>query len=440
MHGRLTFSIVLLACCVAMSAASTEAPAKNEQIHYAIGLSPFLNNGVKDAVYRRIIALLLEDTPLDSSISIYDAYNVRTITQIQVPNVSAFRSAKTRANQFKEQIRKVREFLAATNLPPRAAQAARLNFENAVRLPQFLDFISENVSHGSNALRLIVLGSPLYMDPKEPGFSMVDGYFPSDGHLSASRDQSVYGLKERQSALQYSILHLGYFGDPWVSDVHREKIARFWSLYLSLQGARLATLAGDLPTVFSAAVSNSGTERTYQIDPAQTKIEMLRVTRDIGVADWITREILPNAQVPPPSMTVGPMKIGIRWRGDIDLDLYAAPTAHGETLFFQHTRSPEGYYFKDHRSSPDREYEFIEFESPVDVWQVDASVNFYEGRAPGGPSGEIRIEFDGKIYSGQFSLAADHGNKGRSGSRQRDFWTRINVPELLHLERRDARR
>jgi hypothetical protein len=24
---------------------------------------------------------------------------------------------------------------------------------------------------------------------------MVDGYFPSDGHLSASRDQSVYGLK-----------------------------------------------------------------------------------------------------------------------------------------------------------------------------------------------------------------------------------------------------
>src|SRR4029078_2216914 len=179
-------------------------------------------------------------------------------------------------------------------------------------------------------------------------------------------------------------------------------------------GARLATLTGDLPTVFSAAVSNSGSERTYQLDPAERKVEMLRVTRDIGVADWITRDLLPNAQVPPPSITVGPMKIGIRWRGDIDLDLYAAPNAHAETLFFQHTRSPEGYYFKDHRSSPDREYEFIEFESPVDVWQVDASVNFYEGRAPRGPSGEIRIEFDGKIYSGQFSLAADHGNKGRS--------------------------
>ena len=51
------------------------------------------------------------------------------------------------------------------------------------------------------------------------------------------------------------------------------------------------------------------------------------------------------------------MKIGIRWRGDIDLDLYAAANPEAETLFFQHTRSPEGYYFKDHRSSPDREYD-----------------------------------------------------------------------------------
>jgi hypothetical protein len=400
---------------------------------------PFLTNNVKDAVYRKIIGLVLEDLPLNSTVSIYDAYNVRTITQIQVPNVSAFRSAKTRANQFKEQIHKLKEFLAATNLPPASPKIARLNFGNAVRLPQFLDFIAENVAHGSNALRLIVLGSPLYLDPKEPGFSMVDGYFPSDGHLAGGREQSVYGLKERRGALQNSILHFGYFGDPWVSDVHREKIARFWSLYLGIQGARLATLTGDLPTVFSAAVSNSGSERNYQIDPAETKIEMLRVTRDIGVADWITRDLLPGGPVAPPSTTVGPMKIGIRWRGDIDLDLYAAANSNAETLFFQHTRCPEGYYFKDHRSSPDREYEFIEFESPVDVWKVDASINFYEGRAQGGPAGEIRIEFDGKIYSGHFSLPAEHGNKGRTGTRQRDFWTHINVPEILRLERRNAR-
>jgi hypothetical protein len=112
--------------------------------------------------------------------------------------------------------------------------------------------------------------------------------------------------------------------------------------------------------------------------------------------------------------------------------------ADAETLFFEHTRTPEGYYFKDHRSSPEREYEFIEFETPVNVWQVDARVNYYEGNTPGGPSGEVRIEFDGKIYSGRFSLAASHGNQGRSGGRQRDFWAKINVPEILKLQKDTA--
>ena len=73
--------------------------------------------------------------------------------------------------------------------------------------------------------------------------------------------------------------------------------------------------------------------------------------------------------------------------------LYATPRRDAETLFFQHLRSPEGYYYKDHRSSPGREYEFIEFESPVDIREVEASVNFYKGDCPEGPRGEVRIEF-----------------------------------------------
>jgi hypothetical protein len=69
----------------------------------------------------------------------------------------------------------------------------------------------------------------------------------------------------------------------------------------------------------------------------------------------------------------------------------------------------------------------------VDVWQVEASINFYEGAAPGGPAGEIRIEFDGKIYSSQFAIAAANGNKGRSGSRQKEFWAPIDIPKVLKL-------
>jgi hypothetical protein len=434
-----TFLGLLSLCSFSACGAEKTVTTSPQPARYVIGLSPFLENSVKDDVYRRIVGFLLEDAPLNSSLWIYDAWNVRTITQIDVPDVRAFRSGKTRANQFKDQILKLKEFLAANHDRP---QTNRLKFDQAVRFPQFMDFVGQNLQATNQSIVVIVLGSPLYVDSKEPSFSMVDGYFPSDGHLLATREKSIYGLKDRSGALKNVTVHFGYFGDPWISEVYQEKISRFWNLYLDGQGARLATFCGDLPTVFNAVRSGTSfadaRESRHEIDRNQTKVEMLRILRDVGVADWITRDVLPSTQLGPPSKTVGPMKIGIRWKGNIDLDLYATPYADAETLFFEHTRTSEGYYFKDHRSSPEREYEFIEFETPVNIWQVDARVNYYEGNTSTGPSGEVRIEFDGKIYSGRFSLTASHGNQGRSGGRQRDFWTKINVPEILKLQKETA--
>ena len=172
--------------------------------------------------------------------------------------------------------------------------------------------------------------------------------------------------------------------------------------------------------------------RQPELDSGQTKIEMRRVTREVGRSEWITGD-LSGEQPPPPSRHVGPMKIGIRWQGDLDLDLYARPTPQSETLFFDHPRSAEGYYFKDHRTSPELEYEFIEFETPVDVWEMKVSVNFYEGTAPEGTEGEARVSFDGHVYSRRFTIPARNGNEGRAGRGQERFWAGLNVPEILGL-------
>jgi hypothetical protein len=153
----------------------------------------------------------------------------------------------------------------------------------------------------------------------------------------------------------------------------------------------------------------------------------------VDFADWIQRDSVLEPARRAPSVMVGPMKIGIRWKNSIDLDLYATPRPGAQTLFFQHPRSPEGYYYKDHRSSPGREYEFIEFESPVDARLVEAFVNFYKGSFPRGPRGEVRIEFDGKIYAAPFSIASSEGNQGRTGEAQEDSWTRIPVQQILKL-------
>lgn len=265
---------------------------------------------------------------------------------------------------------------------------------------------------------------------------MRDGYFPSDGHLQAPRDKSVFGLGAGPAAMPFLAVHWVYFGDPWLSELHREKVTRFWTLYLERRAGQLAALTGDFPTALAGFRQGPAGGRApagrWAVDAQETRIEMLRVGRNVELADWLTRDAVPEG-APPPTAMLGPMKIGIRWRDNLDLDLYASARPGAQTLFFQHTRSPEGYYYKDHRSSPGREYEFIEFESPVDIRQVEAFVNFYKGTCPGGPRGEVRIEFGNRIYSAPFSISAPEGNLGRSGPGQHDCWSRIPILNILKV-------
>ena len=405
--------------------------------HFVIGISPFLDKAVKDDVYRSIVRLLVEELPLNSSLAIYDAFELKTITHVALPDARVFHSPKTRANQFADAIRELKQFLAQEHIAP---TNAHLKFEDAIRLPQFLDFLAENLHTTNVQPTVLLIGSPLYQDAREPGFSMVDGYFPSDGHLQVSREQSIFGFTANATTIPSLAIHWLYFHDPWVSDLHKEKVTRFWTLYVERRGAQLAAFTSDLPTALQSFQQNapgtSAASKNWAVDASQSKIEMLRASRNVEIADWLTRSTVSDE--PPPATLVGPMKIGIRWKHNVDIDLYATPRRGAETLYFEHVRSPEGYYYKDHRRSPGREYEFIEFESPVDAREVEAFINFYKGRCPGGPRGEVRIEFDGRIYGAPFSISAEEGNLGRPGQSQQEFWTRIPVQEILKLSQLTA--
>jgi hypothetical protein len=432
-------SLLLLFALGLFTANSAESQkTSSSRQPFVIGISPFLDKGVKDDVYRSIVRLLVEDLPLNSSLAVYDAFELKTITHVSLPDARVFQSPKTRANQFAGAIRELKQFLARENVAP---TNAHLKFDEAIRLPQFLDFLAQNLRTTNVRPAVLLIGSPLYQDAKEASFSMVEGYFPSDGHLQASREQSIFGLTANAADLTPLAIHWLYFHDPWISDLHKEKVTRFWTLYLERRGAQLAVFTSDLPTALQSfqhnALGTTAASKNWTVNTAQNKIEMLRVSRNVEIADWLNRGTLSDES--PPTTLVGPMKIGIRWKHNIDLDLYATPRHGAETLYFEHVRSPEGYYYKDHRRSPGREFEFIEFESPVDAREVEAFVNFFKGRCPGGPRGEVRIEFDGRIYGAPFSISAEEGNLGRSGQSQQEYWTRIPVQEILKLSQPTAR-
>ncbi len=435
-------SILCLAFCLVTAARAANsdlsvpaADAADGNV-FVVGISPFLDSAVKDTVYRSLVRLIVEDLPLNTRLEVYDAFNTKSITRVSIPSAKVFNSPKTRANQFASSIGEIKQFLARDNARP---SGPKPGFDGAIRLPQFCDFLAQDrpPREGRAKLPLLLIGSPLYQDASEPAFSMVEGYFPSDGHLRATREESIFGFNPGDGTPQGLQVYWAYFGDPWMSDLHREKVERFWALYVERRGGRLASFSADLATALAAfsseAPGRSAASNGWIADPHQARPEMLRVSRSVDLVDWLTGDAVPETSPPPPSQLVGPLKIGIRWKENIDLDLYASPRPDAETLFFQHARSPEGYYFKDHRSSPGRDYEFIEFESPVDVREVQGFVNFYNGSCPGGPRGEVRIEFLNRIYRGTFAIASPEGNQGRSGSGQAEYWTRIPIRKILGI-------
>src|SRR5205085_7026741 len=133
------FLVLLLPFSLSAAEIAKEVPAP---MPFVIGISPFLDKSVKDDVYRSIVRLLVQDLPLNSTVAIYDAFNLKSITQVTLPNARVFDSAKTRANQFAGAIGDVKLFLAGDHLKP---PSSHLKFDSAIQVPQFLDFLNDNV-------------------------------------------------------------------------------------------------------------------------------------------------------------------------------------------------------------------------------------------------------------------------------------------------------
>src|SRR5580658_11232330 len=160
----LTTVIISMAVCLGsvIRAADGNPPV-------VVGISPFLNSAVKDSVYRGLVRLIVEDLPLNTTLEVYDAFNLKSITRVSMPDAKVFKSPKTRANQFALAIGEIKQFLARDNAKP---SGPKPGFEGAIRLPQFCDFLAQNrpAQEGSAKLPLLLIGSPLYQDAREPGF------------------------------------------------------------------------------------------------------------------------------------------------------------------------------------------------------------------------------------------------------------------------------
>ncbi|XOV71372.1 MAG: hypothetical protein ACFHW5_22115 [Verrucomicrobiota bacterium] len=429
------FLLFLLSMLIGFGSACKQdsEPVGGKQMKILVGISPFLPEKEREEVFGQLMLLVLDKMPLNASLVVYDAFHIQTISTFDIPNRNAFRSTRTRLNQFKKSIQLLRFFLQP---PSSETEGREIHQQGAIRFPQWSDFIGKNQILGNVDTRLVVLGNPLYIDVREPAYSMHADYFPSDGHIHLSARESVYGTIGKEKQLLNIPVHWGYLQEPWINPAHEEAVSRFWKLYTQNQGGHLETFCLDLQTVFERLMIHNRDTNAFEesnITPLHTRVEMIRIQRQIGSTDWITSNLTRNGNTKPPTLLEGPIKIGIRWRGEMDLDLYAKSDAEAETLFFEHPESQEGYYYKDHRQSPDREFEFIEYHQPIQLNRIKVWVNFFEGQTVEPPEFEARIEFDRQIYSRMISIPSLKGNQGQTGSDHEDCWVEVNLIQLMGI-------
>ena len=370
-----TINKTLLVTALTLGLASNTAIAKD----YTIALSPYISQADAKA---QAISILQFMTGLDAGdeTTLLDGFNLKTIGTFIIPENPLYKSPKARLGFNGQAVGSLMKFAKSSHLPNGDNQSSVVG---ALRLPQLLRYLANNIM---GETEIIILGSPLFDDPLEPSFSMAKGIYPSDGHLKHGRDKTPFGIVGNIDVLNNMRIHMAY-GDEYkaISDQRDFQINRFWTLYIETQGGQLISFVGDLKTLFKRVKrSMNAPKHNFKLNDSD-KLEMIRLRTESIKQSIHTR---PISQIP---LTNGQLQraekveIGISWDcPHCDLDLFARAFPTAETLYFSHTNSPEGSYWKDHMKSPraTNGYETIAFHVPLDLRALRLAVNFYNGDAP----------------------------------------------------------
>ncbi len=391
--------------------------AHSEKVHsrdLIIGLSPYMEKTASKEQVKAVIGFLLESVDPGDSARIYDAYHLSSIGKFAVPNKKAYRHQKAKLVVNKKVVKNLLQF---------SDNAVKPSGENmpcvtgAIRLPQFLRFLGENLSL-SEETDVIILGSPLYDVPTGKDFSMAKGHVPSDGHLQVSMGQSPFGMTGNTELLKNLRIHLAYSNTSLkLGDTQGFFVKRFWTLFLENQGGQLVTFTSDLPTLFQRLKEKAQAPKYDYVLEKTNKLEMIlyrpkAIKKRVSIYD---RPLSVRPVALASTKKARNVEVSITWDcKDCDLDLYARPNPRAATLYFRHTESSEGKYIKDFRGSPrlSNSYETIVFNKPIDLGQLVLAVNFFAGKVPSRVNGEFRISVGNKTFGQKFQIKATRGNKG----------------------------
>lgn len=454
------------------------------------GLAPDYEARDKELVFQGVVQFALEGGNPGDTIQIFDALNLKPITKLQIPVGETFRyNARARLTRMQSEIAALKTFFTAQ-------RTTASNMLGVIDVPGFLWLVATHVRKPGEAITVVLIGSPHYMDP-DGNFSTVDS-FPSDAHLAAADSRETpFSVANRKDALAGVTVHYAFLHDSFVNDYHKERLGRFASLFVAEQKGVLSSYAADLAIVLRRL--KDGVRQAFMtatLDPNDDKVEMRRVTPRT-IPTWfpptnvIKLVAAPNppaaiitpitvaspepvvpasapgeapefAAAKPPAIVVRPsapapvidplpipqpvnsgIGIGIMWKIDgCDLDLHVQSGPGAKELSYKRHSTPEGHYFHDFKDRNDSlDFEYVELAPGTsDISTIKAFVNFYRGRASQ-VKGVVIVRYGGHSYFGDFAIQATEGNHGRDIDRRKlsPYWTELDIAGIVKAGRQNLK-
>lgn len=414
-----------------------------------VGLSPHNTPEAQMQIVRELVATLSEHVERGEEAHIVDAATQALIASFVVPDRSAFEQPKAKLKVNRIAIKALARFAQESQADPdRIGQ---------IDLPAFLRHIGETWPADTQG-DILVLGSPIFDDPRAPAFSMLDIRVPGDGNIGVSRDVSPYGALGQDGRLSGYTVYFGTLGNGWaVDDRYAYFVERFWSLNIAARGGRLAALTADLPTILAQVKSGRTVADMHSLVPTD-KLEMIEIrptTTTPGTAQDASAATNPAATpiferpvqvVPLPANQAGAaheVELGISWSCETcDLDIYVRPGSDRDVIYFGNKRTENGELFKDYLKSPSltNGYETVSFTAPLDLSDVMIAVNFYGGQAVDGVQGEVRLSIGTQTWAKPFRVKSPIGTAGlgrrntlAAGRAANAAWTVIDPLEIVGL-------
>lgn len=275
-------------------AANTTGPAPE----IVIALSPLQPPEVRTNQEALVQRFLVRDRPTTTHVTIWDGWNLKVICDIPSTQL-AYDSPAARVQRLAPALASLHHWFANTG----GDTAAGLKDSGAIRVPEWLSAVSLKPATGG---RLVVIcASPFVLAPDEPSFAMLRTAYPSDAHLARPSAESVYGTADKHGTMSGTTVLWAYNSENvWASQHHRERVTRWWSLFIASQGpnAMLAAFNSDASQIFQEALrTNHRPVGEFAVNPNDSTLVMhLATEREVPTDLPPVKPTLSPTPSPPP--------------------------------------------------------------------------------------------------------------------------------------------